>query len=75
VVADSPRDWGKLPSSQVGPFLAALNDAKGRASLGALMATSFTAGAASCASPALKREIATCSDAYGAALISVEETE
>ncbi len=68
VVSDGARDLAALGGSAAGPFVKALTDAQGRAQLQWLMGTSAQAknAAAPCAGGA-------CSDAFGSALISVEE--
>lgn len=73
LVTDGPRDLKALAASKAGPFVASLNDAGGRASLGALMTTSAAADGQACASPASRKSNPQCSDAYGAAMFSVEE--
>ena len=65
LVADGPRDLSALRGGQAGPFVQPLTDAQGRARLQWLLGTNLRQGAA-CAG-------ATCSDAFGSALISVEE--
>lgn len=72
MVTDSPRDLRSLKASRVGPFLSSLNDADGRAALGALMTTSQASGAGQC-SVRTSTSGAACSDAYGAAMVTVEE--
>jgi len=73
MVTDGPRDLKALAASKAGPFVASLNDANGRASLGALMTTSAAVGGVTCANPASRKSNPQCSDAYGAAMFSVEE--
>ena len=75
MVADAPRDLSQLGATKAGPFLASLNDAQGRTQLGALMATSPLTPAQMCANAASRRGSGTCSDAYGASLITVEEIQ
>jgi len=60
VVAESPRNLALLGNERAGPFLQSLTDANGRARLSWIMGTA-TCGAA------------TCSDAYGAALVDITE--
>ncbi len=72
-VADAPRDLKSLSASKAGPFISSLNDAQGRASLGALMSTSSLVSSQECTSAGSRRNNPLCSDAYGATLISVEE--
>ncbi|WP_342618489.1 caspase family protein [Rhodoferax sp. GW822-FHT02A01] len=73
VVADAPRDISALAASKAGPFMVSLNDAKGRAQLGALL-TSAKANAA-CDGAIRRSNSALCSDAYGAALLAIEEKQ
>jgi hypothetical protein len=73
VLTDAPRDISKLGASKAGPFVVSLNDANGRAQLGALMTTSQAGGSAQCRSAAARSNAALCSDAYGAAMLAVEE--
>jgi hypothetical protein len=74
LVTDGPRDLGSLAASKAGPFVTSLNDSEGRAKLGALMTTSSKSGAQECSS-ANRKGNAQCSDAYGAAMLSVEEVK
>ena len=73
MVADGPRDLNALAGSQAGPFMSSLNDAQGRAKLGALMTSSQTLSGQACASAVARRSNAQCSDAYGASMFAVEE--
>jgi hypothetical protein len=73
VLADAPRDISKLEASKAGPFVVSLNDSKGRAQLGALMTTSQAGGSAQCRTGSARSNPALCSDAYGAAMVAVEE--
>jgi hypothetical protein len=75
IVADGPRDLAALAQSRAGPFVKSLNDAAGRADLGALLTRSRTGGEPGCAGQAGRRDEATCSDAFGAATFTVEEIE
>ena len=72
VVSDAPRDLSKLAVSKAGPFMVSLNDQNGRAQLGALLTTSKDGNSAACAG-ASARTNALCSDAYGAAMFTVDE--
>jgi hypothetical protein len=74
VVSDAPRDTSKLGTSRAGPFMLSLNDAQGRAQLGALLTTSQAGGSKQCSSATARKNAALCSDAFGAVLTSVEET-
>ena len=73
MVADGPRDLRALAASKAGPFMASLNDAQGRATLGALMTNSQALSSQACASTAARRSNVQCSDAYGASMFAVEE--
>jgi hypothetical protein len=74
IVADGPRDLAAL--GKEGPFTASLNDAGGRATLGALMTRSRAAGPdGRCGEAAARGESVSCSDAFGAALFKVEEIQ
>jgi hypothetical protein len=61
MVADSPRDAKLAGAARAGPFMKSFNNAAGRASIGAWL----TSGR-DCAG-------AKCSDAFGAAMVPVEE--
>ena len=74
MVADGPRDLTQL-TGKAGPFVASLNDAAGRAKLGALMSTSRAVTSQACSSDASRRNNPLCSDAFGAAMVSVEEVK
>ena len=74
-VADGPRDLTQLGSSKVGPFSSSLNDAQGRAKLGALMGTSRLVTSQACESASKRKNNPLCSDAFGAAMVSVEEVK
>lgn len=63
LVTDGPRDLGPLQGRREGPFLVPLTDADGRARLQWLLGRN----------PAADCRGAGCSDAYGAALITVSE--
>ena len=74
-VADGPRDLTQLGSAKVGPFSSSLNDAEGRARLGALMGTSRMVTSQACESAGSRKNNPVCSDAFGAAMVSVEEVK
>ncbi len=74
-VADSPRDLSSLSASKAGPFVSSLNNSAGRANLGALMSTSKTITSQECTSATARRNNALCSDAYGAAMVAVDEVK
>lgn len=73
MVADGPRDMAAL-TAKAGPFVTSLNDAEGRAKLGALMSTSRLVTGQACQTPATRKNNPLCSDAFGATMVSVEET-
>jgi hypothetical protein len=75
MVADAPRDLKSLEGQKAGPFIFSLNDSEGRAKLGALMTTSQLVGTQSCKNVASRQKNPLCSDAYGAAMIAVEEVK
>ncbi len=74
MVADGPRDVAAL-TTKAGPFVTSLNDAEGRAKLGALMSTSRLVTSQACQTPATRKNNPLCSDAFGATMVSVEETK
>ncbi len=74
-VADGPRDLTSLAANKAGPFVTSLNNAAGRASLGILMSTSKTVVSQECTNAFLRRSNALCSDAYGAAMATVDEVK
>lgn len=74
MVADGPRDVTAL-TTKAGPFVTSLNDAEGRAKLGALMSTSRLVTGQACQTPATRKNNPLCSDAFGATMVSVEETK
>lgn len=74
MVTDAPRDLSQLGASKSGPFLYSLNDAQGRAKLGALMASSVYTPGQLCLNQATRKS-SVCSDAFGASLFTVEEIE
>lgn len=73
IVADGPRDLAMLGAGKAGPFVTSLNDAQGRARLGALLTSARDSASGQCGSPASRRNNPLCSDAFGAALLAVEE--
>lgn len=74
MVADGPRDLSQL-LVKAGPFVTSLNDATGRAKLGALMSTSRMVSSQSCIDKVTRKNNPLCSDAFGAAMVSVEEVK
>lgn len=75
LVTDAPRDLTALGGSKAGPFVSSLNDASGRARLGALMTTSQMVVSQACQTAAARQSNPLCSDAYGAALLAIEEVQ
>lgn len=75
LVTDGPRDLSQLAAARVGPFVTSLNDADGRARLGALMSTSRLVTSQACQSSASRKNNPWCSDAFGAAMVAVEEVK
>jgi Caspase domain/Domain of unknown function (DUF4384) len=73
VVSDGPRDLTALAKNKAGPFTASLNNADGRAELGALLTNSEVGSTAACSNPAARKANPHCSDAFGAAMLRVEE--
>lgn len=73
MVADAPRDLTTLGGRKSGPFLTSLNDANGRAQLGTLLTTSQVVATQVCQNPQSAKNNPLCSDAYGAALLSIQE--
>ena len=75
MVSDAPRDLSALAASKSGPFVSSLNDAQGRARLGALLSTSQMAASPSCADAGVRQKNSMCSDAYGASMLAVQEVK
>ena len=73
MVADAPRDLQALSAKKEGPFVTSLNDANGRAQLGALLTSSKAISTAVCQNTVSAKNNPLCSDAYGASLLSVKE--
>ncbi len=73
LVADGPRDFSSLAANKAGPFVTSLNDTQGRARLGALISASSRVETPDCKASGPRRSGAECSDAYGAAMINIEE--
>jgi hypothetical protein len=73
MVADAPRDLQALSAKKEGPFMTSLNDASGRAQLGALMTSSKAISTAVCQNTVSAKNNPLCSDAYGASLLSIKE--
>jgi Caspase domain/Domain of unknown function (DUF4384) len=72
-VADGQRDLTQLAASKAGPFVTSLNDSAGRARLGALMSASKAASEQECTKLGVLRNNPSCSDAYGAVMVKVDE--
>ena len=75
MVSDAPRDLSALAANKAGPFVSSLNDAQGRAQLGALLSSARLADTTQCQSAATRVQNSACSDAYGAAMVAVEEVK
>lgn len=75
LVTDAPRDLGALAANKAGPFVTSLNDAQGRAQLGALLTTASSGASQACGNTASRKKDSLCSDAYGASMVSVEESK
>jgi hypothetical protein len=75
MVADAPRDLNLLGANKAGPFVASLNDAQGRAKMGALMTTSQWVASQACQNTSARRNNPLCSDAYGASMFAIEESK
>ena len=73
MVADAPRDLQALSAKKEGPFMTSLNDANGRAQLGALLTSSKAISTAVCQNTVSAKNNPLCSDAYGASLVSIKE--
>ncbi len=73
MVTDGPRDLRQLQAVKAGPFVSSLNDAQGRAQMGALLTTSNMVATQVCLNLATRQNNPLCSDAYGAAVLKVEE--
>ncbi len=73
MVADAPRDLQALSAKKEGPFMTSLNDASGRAQLGALLTSSKAISTAVCQNTVSAKNNPLCSDAYGASLLAVKE--
>ena len=74
-VTDAPRDLSPLAARKAGPFVSSLNDAQGRAKLGALMTTSQMVTSQSCKNSGSRTNNLLCSDAYGASMVAVQEVK
>jgi len=75
MVSDAPRDLSALSEHKAGPFVSSLNDPQGRAQLGTLLTSARLADTAACQNAATRLQNPACSDAYGAAMVSVEEVK
>ncbi len=73
IVSDAPRDLSSLAGRKTGPFLTSLNDANGRAQLGALMSASKWVSTQTCVNAAQIKNNPLCSDAYGAEMVQMNE--
>ncbi len=69
MVTDAPRDLSSLAAERAGPFMKTLLDARGRSQLQSVLANGTPAAA--CGKPGA----ASCSDAFGAALLTVRTVD
>jgi hypothetical protein len=74
-VADAPRDLSALAQNKAGLFLSSLNNALGRTQLGSLMTASALGGNPVCTDAAKRKNNTPCSDAFGAAMVAIEEIQ
>jgi hypothetical protein len=78
IVADAPRDLAKLPLINAGPFSVVETSSSGKRGIQLVTASPAPVLQADCATPRQQRTLAVgraCSEAYGAALATVEEVE
>ncbi len=75
MVTDGPRDLKSLEAIKAGPFVSSLNDAQGRAKMGALMTTSNMVANEVCLNISTRQNNPLCSDAYGASMLKIEEVQ
>jgi hypothetical protein len=75
LVTDAPRDLSPLSVSKAGPFVTSLNNAHGRAELGALLTSGKDTSGMQCTNRAAPARSAMCSDAFGAAMAAIHEFE
>ncbi|MDD5030157.1 MAG: caspase family protein [Rhodoferax sp.] len=75
LVADAPRNLRALQKNRAGPFVVSLNDASGRAQLGALMTASEFGASPVCSGSSQARPKSLCSDAYGAKMVTIREVK
>ena len=73
MVADGQRKLAALADAKAGPFVVSLNDAQGRAQLGALLTSSRLVNTQTCQFAASAKNNPLCSDAYGAVLLPIKE--
>jgi caspase domain-containing protein/uncharacterized protein DUF4384 len=76
IVADAPRDFSRLQMKPAGPFSMVEANAVSSKDIQLVSTSSSTASSDECADPVARRNFAVarrCSNAYGAALIAVEE--
>lgn len=73
LVTDAKRDLAGLAAE--GPFLKSLNNIEGRAELGALMTRARPEVAVDCRGANRTKNPSACSDAFGAAMFTVEEVQ
>lgn len=73
LVTDGPRDLSQLTITKDNPFFSSLNDTEGRTKLGVLMSASQSTSSIACQNKITRKTNPQCSDAYGAAMVSIEE--
>ncbi|MBV8030079.1 MAG: caspase family protein [Betaproteobacteria bacterium] len=77
VVADSPRDFSKVGMQPAGPFSMVAASAASSKDIQLVTTTSAAAETTQCAEPPARRSLVIqqrCSNAYGAAMMAIEET-
>jgi hypothetical protein len=78
IVADAPRDFSKIGLQPAGPFSAVPANVASSKDIQLVTSTSSHASAGECQQPSSTRSLVVkqrCSNAYGAAMLTVEETE
>lgn len=75
LVSDGPRDLTSLAKNKAGPFTVSLNNEDGRAELGALMSRSAIGANSACSDTKNRMSNPQCSDAFGAAMLRIEEVK
>ncbi len=76
IVAESPRDFSKIGMQPAGPFSMVAANQSSSKDIQLVSGTSSSAGASECSEPPAKRTLQVqrrCSNAYGAAMVVLEE--